>query len=354
MERLRRTGLYAQVTPPRLEIVPSEHGDRPLDGRIRYDLREGATHRVEVAAGYSGESESLSGLFDLGLANLFGTGRAFDFQWERRQSARTRFLLRYREPFLWRLPFAWSVEIQHVLEDTIYTRTDLRGVVAWEIDENLWLDVGLRQERNVASAASGGGRTRTSSLFGLRWEGIGRDAAKPSGIGAEVNWSRGQTRSARPGGLRETVHEVEFKGELRASVPVLGLGRARLRAGGRFLSDPVPQFETYGIGGAATLRGYREEEFRVLRYGVAQIEAGPSLGPGGARLLFFVDGGWLLRWRKGEDALLGTKGDVSLRGAYGIGLRSLSRRGLARIDYGVAWGSDPTNGRLHVALEAPF
>lgn len=352
--RLRASGHFTTVSGPRIRVVDMSPGDTSLVAHIVYELREGVTNQLEAAAGYSGQSKTLSGLVNVSLGNLWGTGRAFTLQWERRQANRTSFHLLYREPYLWRLPLRWRVEIQHVLEDTFYTRTDLRGVVAWEIEENLWMDAGIRSERSVAPVDLGGGRTRTSSIFGLRWEGIGKDPGLESGLAASILWSRGQTRAAAGEGLRETVDEVEFRGEIRKRLPVLGLGRLRALGAGRSLDEPIPLYETYGVGGASTLRGYREEEFRVLRFGILQIEAGPRLGPGGSRFLLFVDGGWLLRWEKESSVIQGRRGPETFRGSYGIGIRSLSRRGLVRIDYGVPWGGDPTSGRLHVALEAPF
>lgn len=351
-KRLRASGHFTDVLGPQIEVVEAPQ-DTSLSARIVYELREGVSNQLEAAAGYSGQSKTLSGLVNVSLGNLWGTGRAFQLQWERREADRTSFHLRYEEPYIWRLPIQWRVEIQHVLEDTFYTRTDLRGVVAWEIEERLWMDAGLRSERSIVPESLGGGRSRVSSLFGLRWEGIGKDPSLESGFGASILWSRGQTRAAEGEGLRETVDAVEFRSEIRGRLPILGLGRLRILGAGRFLDEPIPLFETYGVGGARTLRGYREEEFRALRYGIFQLEAGPRLGPGGSRFLLFVDAGWLLRWER-EAPVQGRRGPVTLRGSYGLGLRSLSRRGLVRIDYGVPWGGDPTSGRLHVALEAPF
>ncbi|MBD3237127.1 MAG: BamA/TamA family outer membrane protein [Candidatus Eisenbacteria bacterium] len=353
-QRLRDSGLFASVSPPRIDQPAPRPPGSGLAARVVYRLEPGVSNRLEAAAGYSGRSETLSGLVHVALGNLFGTGRSLMAEWERRAADRTRFHLRYADPFLLWLPLRWSGEVEHVLEDTLYTRTDLHGLVSWEIERDLWLDAGARRERNVVSEALGGGRSRTSSIFGLRWEGLGRDPSRESGLALGLQWSRGRSEIFSEASRRETVDEVRLRAEVRGRLAWLGLGRARLRGAGPFLEEPAPLYETYPVGGDRSLRGYRDEAFRVLRYAVLQLEAGPRLGPGGSRLLLFVDAAWMLPWRRLADGLAGERGDPRIRGSYGVGLRSLSRRGLIRVDYGIPWGEDPTSGRLHVGLEAPF
>jgi outer membrane protein assembly factor BamA len=352
--RLKSLGLFAGVAGPRLEITAGPDAAGRLPARVVYQIEAKLYNRFEAVAGYSGSSRTLSGLVDIGLGNLFGTGRSFNLVWERREKDRTGFRLRYAEPTLWKLPLQWKVEVEHQLEDTLFTRTDLKGSVSWEMDDNLWLDVGYRHERNVAGAAIGGKTSRSSSLFGLRWEGLRNDPDRERGLSAGLFWSTGKSERFGEQSGRETVHEIGGDGEIRHPLPYLGIGRIRGHGAGRILKNPVPMFETYLVGGSRSLRGYREEAFRVTRYAVLQFEAGPRLGPGGARFLLFVDTAALAPWKRQDGGLLGRKGSIEIEGSYGLGIRSLSRRGLVRIDYGIPWGEDPTVGRLHMSINAPF
>lgn len=351
--RLQSLGLFAGIYGPRLELIPAEAAAGSLSSRVVYQIEAAAYNQFEAVAGYSGQNRTLSGIIHINLGNLFGTGRSFGLMWERREKDHTGFNLRYDEPSLWKLPLRWYAEVAHFLEDTLYTRTDFKSAVSWEMDDNLWLDVGYRHEKNVAAESLGGKNSRSSSLFGLRWEGLGGDPDREKGLSAGLSYSTGKSQSSRDGLGEETVHEIMMKGEGRHPLPFLGVGRLLIQSSSRILKNPIPMYETYLIGGSRTLRGYREEAFRVIRYGVFQMEVGPRLGPGGARWLVFLDTAIISPWAR-EDGILGSKGPLETHGSYGIGIRSLSRRGLVCIDYGVPWGEDPTAGRLHLSFNAPF
>ena len=99
------------------------------------------------------------------------------------------------------------------------------------------------------------------------------------------------------------------------------------------------------MGGGSSLRGYAEQQFRVLRFCLLRLEGGVRLLPEGNRIYLFVDHAILHRWPDGHD---------SQKTGYGIGLRVRAATGWVRLDYGVASGESPTSGRLHFRLETRF
>jgi surface antigen Omp85-like protein len=116
---------------------------------------------------------------------------------------------------------------------------------------------------------------------------------------------------------------------------------------GGTLDRQVPPFELWSLGGATTVRGFREDSFLGRHLGALQTELWIPLlreadyQPRGARLLkpaLFLDGGYLSGTATGRNE--------SIAGA-GVGLRFLvpHRPLVVRFDY--AWGLGGTGGESH-------
>ena len=123
------------------------------------------------------------------------------------------------------------------------------------------------------------------------------------------------------------------------------------RAVGRIGSERLLAFyDRYPLGGATSLRGYDEEAFRVDRYVLSKLEWRVFL-PGGQYAFLFWD-----------HATAGTRlptptGDrlqVLDRDGYGAGLSLAASAGRVGVTYGVASGSGPLDGKLHLQVLAPF
>ncbi len=136
------------------------------------------------------------------------------------------------------------------------------------------------------------------------------------------------------------------------------MGRAaglslELTGAGRLSSQRVlPLFERYAMGGAASLRGYDEETFRVDRYALSRLEWRWFLGRGGQRAFVFWDHavmGTRLALPEGGDRL-----EVLQRDGAGFGLRLEAAGGLVGVDYGLEPGRPPLEGKIHLQLVSTF
>jgi outer membrane protein insertion porin family len=107
----------------------------------------------------------------------------------------------------------------------------------------------------------------------------------------------------------------------------------------------VPFHEELTLGGAGSLRGYREEQFRGTRTALGTLEYRYILGRR-SRAIAFVDVGYY--YRGGSDFAKGTKV------GHGIGLRADTRLGIIAIDYGLGEGDGLLDGKLHVGLVREF
>ena len=123
-------------------------------------------------------------------------------------------------------------------------------------------------------------------------------------------------------------------------------------AGGKFGTERIlPVYDRYAIGGAATLRGYDEEEFHVDRFALSRLELRRLLGRA-QRVFLFWDHAWM-QTRLPID-LTSDRIDTMQRDGIGFGMRLETAGGVVGIDYGLEPGRAPVEGKIHLRLVSAF
>lgn len=303
-------------------------------------LQEQKANRVFGSAAWSAEYHELVGQFDLDLANLFGTRRAAKLNWQG-SPGRQDFSFSYTEPWVLGTNIDARADVRHRLRDTSYAATNLGLTGRVGLNQTLALDfetgweliaagVGMRSARTwwIGSGLSADNRDSRANPTRGAWGSIS------TRFGARTLDSTGRQNLVR--GLLDVTGIVPFSGRLNLSLA------GHLRS--LFASDTVFDYDRYELGGANSLRGYREGELRTalgawlnteLRYLVGSL----------SRLYPFFD-----------VALLQESGTWRPRAAYGAGLRIGSRLGVVGLDYGVPirLGASPLRGKLHFSLQTEF
>jgi outer membrane protein insertion porin family len=127
----------------------------------------------------------------------------------------------------------------------------------------------------------------------------------------------------------------------RAQVVALSVRGAMLASS----VEDVPLHQQLVLGGASSLRGYREEQFHGTATVLGTLEYRFILGRY-SRLALFLDVGHYSR--EGSNPTAETKL------GYGAGLRGETRLGIIAIDYGLGEGDGFLDGKLHVGLIREF
>ena len=137
-------------------------------------------------------------------------------------------------------------------------------------------------------------------------------------------------------GLLDAAGIVPFSSRLNLSIA----GHLRTL----FASDTVFDYDRHELGGANSMRGYREGELRTALGGWLNNELRYLVGSTSRVYPFF------------DVALLQEFGIWRPHAAYGAGLRIGSRLGVVGLDYGVPLrtGSSPLKGKLHFSLQTDF
>jgi outer membrane protein assembly factor BamA len=274
-------------------------------------------NRVTALLGY-GDEEGFVGMADLWLSNLFGGRREFFFSWQRLAPNNVNFALSARDPYPFRLPFGIEgAGAFRSFDETTYHLEASAGVFIVPSFFELGLGYAYEQDRsgstriskNLASTRLSAGALDVNIRAGERW-------AKERAVYLKA--------SANAGILFPLVWGFSFWLEPNAAVVTS--------------ADSLLETELIPLGGARTLRGYVEEEFRTglaawsrqeLRWGSESF----SLYP-----LFDV-------------ALIEVAGFAA---GYGAGIAIATPIGRLELDAALPWEGAWHDAKLHLSVGAEF
>ena len=347
--RLVHLGTFASVGEPRFEMTG------PGRGLLRYPVAEGGGSSFEGVLGYQGEGGSVAGTARLTLDNIAGTARSAALSWQGRGSGSADFRFAYREPFLFGLPVGAGLSFAQELADTTYTRTDYGVSAEMAAGEGLALELGVGGVRVVTENGDVRRSNRQRTWAALTRESEGWRADGESG---RRRASRLEIRTAQEflhdhlaDGSEARDRATELTARAAMGTPWSGrVVRARLEGGLRLgASRELGVYDLFPIGGAESLRGYRERQFRAARYGLVRLEHGWRLGDGDV----FVFADQALFGREAlSDSTAGTK--TRYRAGYGFGAWLPTAVGRAGLSLGWGRGDGPRDAKVHLTLQSRF
>jgi len=342
--RLERLGVFGRVQDPIVAFDPAAGV-----AVVGVEVEEAAASRITGILGYdasaSGGSGQVTGFVDVALGNIAGTGRRAAAAWERVAAGSTKTSFSYKEPWLLGAPVDIGVAGAQTVRDTVYTTTEGDILVTARMGDRTSVTWSVGGERYAPGAASEFATSSARTSLGAEFD----------ATDAPANPTRGMRLA---GTVEYAAKEEKESGRKERSGTVTLLGEAFLRVrarqvvalAGRLASissteEDVPFHEQLTLGGARSLRGYREEQFRGTRTALGTVEY-RFLLTRRSRALAFVDAGYY--HRGGSNYAKGVKL------GYGIGLRAETRLGIISLDYGLGEGDGLLDGKLHVGLSREF
>ena len=352
-QRLADLGVFARVDEPELDALDGAHA------RLSFPVTEGATNAFDGALGFQeagaagggvNTEDRITGLFDLTLGNLGGSARQAALRFEGRGGGVHEFRLRYAEPFLFGLALRTELGLDQLVEDTLYTRT--RGALrftfaAWS-GAKAWLAVA--SERTVLE--EGPTEKATAGVTEAGIEADRRDDPLAPRRGYRVAFATGtafKRELLRPSDTRRATQVTAWlRAQAHRPLGVTTGLRVDVDGALRLSNEPVvPFYDLDPVGGARSLRGYREGQFRASRWAVVRSEFG-VFPPAGGRAYVFADQGVLYRPFLDEEGRPVSTTDYHLGG--GLGVEVPSGLGLVALSLGWGRGDEPLDGKLHVRL----
>ena len=354
--RLEASELFASVGS--IQVAPMAEPGR---ARVIAPVVENRLSRFEGAVGVQ-NGGGITGLADLALGNIGGSGRSAGAKWAGFGAGRSDYAARYREPSLLRSGLDAQVALEAQVADSLYTQTKWSLELSGRPTPRARAAAALRRSGSAYTGA-GRGTSATWSLEGrFTWRGLTPPENPARGFAAAVAGEAGRRIESYPGYPRTSRGVLKGTLTWEAAQPT-GRGRAlyaamraeRVSLGG----GPLPAEELRFLGGSDGLRGHRDRAFGGDRVLAMTLEHRWITGPGGARVFLFLDGA---RHDLRVPVEAGSaRGDASLGAAlartelspgwefgYGAGLRSPTRAGTVGIELGLRPGAPLRESKLHL------
>lgn len=364
-DRLLARDLYSHVGTPQVYLTSSVD----TVGLFFPVTERRKVNRFQIVLGLSrsqeGQSSRISGEVDLRLPNMAGTGRNLGIGWRDDGAEKSWFGFNYLEPMAFGTPLDMEFILDNEVQSGVYTRFRLDN--RWSIPVvALWgVEMGVGWDRSTFPVGEFVNTSRLRGRGALQHHRGDRSKSGWKGLFAvETAYRSSQLRSEGEENvtinpqLGESVTQRILTGDLSGEwyiSPTFSLfsrGSYRQLSGG---GDDVPLSEQFQFGGAATLRGYREDEFHGSQaaWGSLEMRIGRT---GGSRLYTFYDVGYFEF--SALEPLLDNPDHRSLQkgwpSGYGLGILARTPGGDISLAVGFPGTVDFDLAKLHVTLLETF
>ncbi|MDP3830103.1 MAG: BamA/TamA family outer membrane protein [Ignavibacteriaceae bacterium] len=358
--RLNRLRFFQPVTEP--VYVNNSKGK----GILQIKIEEKQTNNFDGIIGFvpsqkKDESGYVTGMVNISMRNLFGTGRAAAFRWQKIDRLSQELEIKYMEPWIFGFPFNISTSVNQKIQDSSYVQRKIEGTLEYMADEDITLGLGLSSESIIPTVSDNSiftvynssnistgvsikidtrddpyAPTRGFYLYNSYWLSNKR-------INGPTQYLTSETK--RNLSLKKIFFDFSiFVEPFRRQVISLGIHAKELQAS---LYEPS---DLYYLGGTNTLRGYRENQFQGSRIAWSNMEYRYLLSRRTFAFLF-LDTGYYLRKSDEQRQLLENSG---FKIGYGIGLNLETGLGVIAVSFALAKGETFSEGKIHFGLINEF
>jgi len=346
--------------------VPQFYIDSQNSGVLLVNVKERNTNNFDGIIGYvppakDNESGYVTGLVNVTLRNIFGTGRAAAVRWQKLTRESQELELKYLEPWLFGYPFNLNAELFQRIQDTTYVQRRLGGALEFLATEDISASGFISTEEIIPTE-------RQVPVFTVY-----NSTSLTTGLGLKIDL-RDDPLAPRGGFLFETVYSFSRKkinGPDEYITPALetninlqritiGFGAfyeiflrnvIALSVNGKELNGPFfEQSDLWRFGGTRTVRGYREEQFLASRIAWSNLEYRLMLTQRSYAFLFFDAGYYFLQ--ADQDRGIAQNEDYIF--GYGLGITVETAIGLLGVSFALANGDSFSEGKIHFGIINEF
>jgi outer membrane protein insertion porin family len=331
-------------------------------------VKEGNTNTFDGIIGYNppsntGTSGYFTGLINLSLRNLFGTGRRIDAKWQKEIQSTQELELKYQEPWFLGYPLNLNLDFLQRIQDSTYTKRSVGFQIDALISKHFTASVITSIDRVIPSISSSGITyypvfdSRTLSA-GAEIKFDSRDFVyNPSrGILYKTSYTVGQKKIYNAG----LFSYLNIPGDFTVQRGTIDLDfyyslfdrqSSLISLHGTEVTSPkLEDADYFRIGGNSSVRGYREEQFLASKAGWANFELRYALTRKSFASIFYDIG----YYTKPSDDLAGTPGQKAFIYGYGLGIRVETALGIFGVSYALAKGSSILDGIIHFGIINDF
>lgn len=357
--RLMRLGYFKEVYPPDVYI-----GNKNKGG-LSIHVKEGKTSKFDGVVGYTPASEFekgyFTGLVDIEMGNLFGTGRSLKIHWQKRNQNSQDLEIYYREPWIAGFPVHIGAGFTQLIQDTTYIERHFLADFELPLSQSFSIVSTLSRNMvipdSVGSYVLGIPKSRSlSASIGLKYDSRDNLVNPKQGLYYFTNIENGQKKNIGPDSilslysLKKNITNRKIKIDFESFFNIFSNQVISLSFHGRIITSNESEIslpDQFRLGGTRSLRGYREDQFRGSSIAWSNLEYRYLFGPLSRAFIFFDSGYYSQSFEQTGIYKMG----------YGFGVRLETGLGIMGIDYGLAIGEKTEGvlgGMIHVGLINTF
>ncbi len=359
-ERLNRLGFFEPVA------VPQYFLNSKNEGVLQIDVKEKNTNNFDGIIGYippakNENSGYVTGLVNVSLRNLFGTGRAAALRWNKFSRNSQELELKYLEPWLFSFPLNVNLNLYQKIQDSTYVQRRLEAALEYLATENISASVIVSTESVIPTERTIPDFTVFNSSYlsaGLNLKIDTRDDPYAPTKGILFLNSYIYSRKSINGPVQYITPDISTEIDLqRFSVTFSNYYQfferqiVAISINARELRGPTfENSDLYKLGGTNSLRGYREEQFLGSRIFWSNLEYRFLFTRRTFGFLFF-DTGYYLR---PEDIQKNVSRQEDFLYGYGLGLNLETGIGVLAVSYALGKGDTFSDGKIHFGIVNEF
>lgn len=354
--RLDHLQLFSSVSLPDLYLTETEQAG------LSVRVVEGNQNSFDGVVGYvpssgTGGSGYVTGLANISLRNLFGTGRKLSARWYQENQSSQETELHYFEPWVASYPVNLQLGFFQRKQDSSFVK------MQYDVSAELMLtdefSVGASFSQCGVYPSEGYGRSvmaesKTTSLgVSIRYDSRDNPTTPTSGIFYSTEYQTGSKQTTIseifPTEGKSTTQRLVFDLSSYLSIFFRQVLATELHLRD-FSSSTMDVSDLFRLGGASTLRGYREGQFLGSRIVWTNLEYRFLVAP---RSFFygFVDIGYIVQ---PVIAAVSMTASENSKIGYGIGVRMDSALGLIGVSFALGEGDTFSTTKIHIRLINEF
>ncbi len=353
---LENTDLFHEVSDGDIVI-------RDGEPYVYYQVSERRANHFDLMFGYVPEQVSgyqIVGSGHMLIRNVGWSGSTMDLSFDRLDNMVTQLDVEYGRQWIMGMPAGASLGFRFLQQDTSYQVREWRSEGSWNLSPERKILLHMRQENAVSgdetpmSARVLDGVTRSAG-FGFHYD--NRDSRLNPTLGrifhlyVESGFRR--VTDSRVEELQSvgTMMQQRVKTFIQIFYSPFPRHVVSPKITGSVVESPeYTETDLIRLGGSRSIRGYREEQFRVSRTAWSDVEYRYLLDAYSHAFLFAAGGIYEQPKLIGQDR----PGETEWLHSGGFGFRYRTPIGIMQFTYAVS-GEDPLhNGKVHFSLSAQF
>jgi len=356
--RILRAVEYIQKLPYFSEVgIPELYELGSGESLLQFSVKEKPSMRFNGIIGYNPSSPqqkgSMVGSFMIESVNLFGTGREFHTDWNKMDKTSQSVTIYYQEPWVFKVPLKMQGQFEQIINDSTYVKRVFSIGAAYSLNQQFSVQARFGREQVIAEpvGVQKNSLSSTNGVFytiGLSYDNLDYRLNPSSGVCYSTTLTR-QNRTnvdnlSTQGKENVTDKKIIADGEValpvtrKTVVSIHGVWNQTAS------TEPViPMSQRWYLGGARSLRGYREKQFLASTVSFLNLEFRYLLSRD-SRLFVFLDGGYFQN--KG--------GTVNKKYSYGFGMQIDAPIGIVGITMGLGAQESISSAKIHLVLQSAF